>query len=148
MAQGLTIERIKVGHTHIKDVQMTEEMMIGFTRSLGDHDSFHQDPEMAKQSYFGRIVAPGMLTASLIGFVLGTEYPGLGTIYVSQGLKFIKPVYAGDILTISVSVLEVLPERNRVWLNTLVNNQDGQAVLDGQAEIIPPAGPGVKDGDA
>jgi acyl dehydratase len=145
MAQGLSIDRIKVGHTHEKDVQMTEEMMIGFTRSLGDYDSFHQDPEMAKGSYFGRIVAPGMLTASLIGFVLGTEYPGLGTIYVSQGLKFLKPVYVGDVLTISVSVLEVLPKRNRVRLSTLVINQDGQAVLDGQAEIIPPAGEGSEE---
>jgi acyl dehydratase len=148
MAQGMTIKDIKVGHTHEKDVEMTEEMMIGFTRSLGDHDSFHQDPEMAKDSYFGRIVAPGMLTASLIGFVLGTEYPGLGTIYVSQRLKFIKPVYVGDLLTISVSVLEILPERNRVRLGTLVRNQEGQAVLDGQAEIIPPPEPGSKDGDA
>lgn len=145
MAQGLTIDQLKVGHIHEKDVEMTEEMMIGFTRSLGDHDSFHQDPEMAKESYFGRIVAPGMLTASLIGFVLGTEYPGLGTIYVSQGLKFLKPVYAGDVLTISVSVLEVLPNRNRVRLSTLVLNQDGQAVLEGQAEIIPPAGDRSKE---
>jgi acyl dehydratase len=148
MAQGLTIEQIKVGHTHEKEVQMTEEMMIDFTRSLGDHDSFHQDPEMAKESYFGRIVAPGMLTASLIGFVLGTEYPGLGTIYVSQGLKFLKPVYTGDVLTISVSVLEVLPNRNRVRLSTLVINQDGQAVLEGQAEIIPPSNNGTKENAA
>ena len=145
MTKALTIEKIRVGHTHEKRVPMTQEMMIAFTRSLGDHDSFHQDPEMAKESYFGRIVAPGMLTASLIGFVLGTEYPGLGTIYVSQGLKFIKPVYAGDVLTISVSVLEVLPERNRVRLNTLVKNQEGQAVLEGQAEIIPPGDNGAKE---
>lgn len=145
MTKALTIEKIRVGHTHEKRVPMTQEMMIAFTRSLGDHDSFHQDPEMAKESYFGRIVAPGMLTASLIGFVLGTEYPGLGTIYVSQDLKFIKPVYAGDVLTISVSVLEVLPERNRVRLNTLVQNQDGRAVLEGQAEIIPPGDNGSKE---
>ena len=148
MTKALTIENIRVGHTHEKRVPMTQEMMIAFTRSLGDHDSFHQDPEMAKESYFGRIVAPGMLTASLIGFVLGTEYPGLGTIYVSQDLKFIKPVYAGDLLTISVSVLEVLPERNRVRLNTLVKNQEGRAVLEGQAEIIPPGDNGSKDGEA
>ncbi len=138
MTAGVTIDRIEVGHSHQKTVTMTEEMMIAFTRSLGDYDSFHQDPEMAKDSYFGRIVAPGMLTASLIGFVLGTEYPGLGTIYVSQQLRFVKPVYAGDRLTISVSVLEVMRERNRVSMDTLVENQHGQAVLKGRAEIIPP----------
>lgn len=138
MPQGVSINKINVGHTHRKTVTMTEEMMISFTHSLGDHHSFHQDPEMAKETFFGRIVAPGMLTASLVGFVLGTEYPGLGTIYVSQELNFTKPVYAGDDLTISVTVLEVMPNRNRVRLETSVQNQDGQTVLKGAAEIIPP----------
>lgn len=138
MPQGLSINSIEVGHTHQKTITMTEEMMISFTHSLGDHQSFHQDPDMAKDTFFGRIVAPGMLTASLVGFVLGTEYPGLGTIYVSQELNFTKPVYAGDALTISVTVEQVMPDRNRVRLATLVENQDGQTVLKGMAEIIPP----------
>ncbi|MCF8041385.1 MAG: MaoC family dehydratase [Desulfarculaceae bacterium] len=138
MPQGLSINNIEVGHTHRKTVTMTEEMMISFTHSLGDHQSFHQDPDMAKDTFFGRIVAPGMLTASLLGFVLGTEYPGLGTIYVSQELNFTKPVYAGDELTISVTVEKVMPKRNRVRLATLVENQEGQTVLKGMAEIIPP----------
>lgn len=135
---AVTMDNLGVGQTHHKTVLMTEKMMIDFTRSLGDHTSFHQDPEMAKESYFGRIVAPGMLTASLIGFVLGTEFPGLGTIYVSQELKFRKPVYSGDRLTITVRVLQVMPERNRARLETVVANQDGQEVLTGRAEIIPP----------
>ncbi len=138
MPQGVSLNNITVGHTHRKTMTMTEEMMISFTHSLGDHHSFHQDPALAKDSFFGRIVAPGMLTASLVGFVLGTEYPGLGTIYVSQALNFTKPVYAGDELTIAVTVLEVLPGRNRVRLETTVANQEGQTVLRGVAEIIPP----------
>ncbi len=136
--RGLTLEDLAEGQSHRKTVAMTEEMMIAFTRSLGDNTSFHQDPEMAKDSYYGRIVAPGMLTASLIGFVLGTEFPGLGTIYVSQDLRFVRPVFVGDMLTISVTVLEVRRERRRVRLSTLVENQDDETVLEGQAEIIPP----------
>ncbi|MCB2191393.1 MAG: MaoC family dehydratase [Deltaproteobacteria bacterium] len=138
MAQGLSIDNLEVGQSHSKTVTMTEEMMISFTHSLGDHQSFHQDPDMAKDTFFGRIVAPGMLTASLLGFVLGTEFPGLGTIYVSQELQFTKPVYAGDDLTISLTVDKLMPERNRVRLATLVQNQDGQTVLKGTAEVIPP----------
>jgi len=138
MPGPVAIDRLAVGDSHSKQVRMTEKMMIDFTRALGDYKSFHQDPEMAKDSYFGKIVAPGMLTASLIGFVLGTEYPGLGTIYVSQDLRFLKPVFAGDLLTITIAVLEVMLERNRVRMSTVVENQDGVAVLSGQAEIIPP----------
>lgn len=138
MPGPFAIDRLAVGDSHSKKVRMTEKMMIDFTRALGDFTSFHQDPEMAKDCYFGKIVAPGMLTASLLGFVLGTEYPGLGTIYVSQDIKFLKPVFAGDLLTITVSVLQVMTERNRVKMSTMVENQDGIKVLSGQAEIIPP----------
>ncbi|MFH1036041.1 MAG: MaoC family dehydratase [Pseudomonadota bacterium] len=138
MFTALTMAQLSVGQTHCKQVPITLEMMVTFTRSLGDHQSFHQDPEMAKQSYFGRMVSPGMLTASLIGLVLGTEFPGLGTIYVTQELKFVKPVYVGDVLTISLTVREIVPQRQRVRLDTTVSNQEGQIVLTGQAEIIPP----------
>jgi acyl dehydratase len=138
MPGPIGIDQLAVGDTHSKIVRMTQEMMIDFTRAIGDYQSFHQDPEMAKDSYFGKIVAPGMLTASLLGFVLGTEYPGLGTIYVSQDLKFKKPVFAGDELCIRLTVSEILPGRNRVRLDTRVSNQDGELVLTGQAEIIPP----------
>ncbi|MBI4799390.1 MAG: MaoC family dehydratase [Desulfarculus sp.] len=139
MPASLSIDQLWPGQTHQMRVMVSQEMMIAFTRSLGDHQSFHQDPEMAKRSFFGRMVAPGMLTASLIGRALGTEFPGLGTIYVSQELKFVKPVFAGDLLTISLAVLEIMAQRNRVRLDTTVLNQEGLTVLSGRAEIIPPA---------
>lgn len=141
MPEGIGIERLTVGQEHSKRVLISEDMMVQFAHSLGDHTSFHQDPEKAKHSFYGRNVSPGMLTASLIGMVLGTEFPGEGTIYVSQEMRFMRPVFADDEITLRVTVRQVMPERNRVLVRTEVSNQDGETVLDGQAVVMPPRAP-------
>ena len=138
MTNALTIGQLRVGQKHQKTVLMTEQMMADFASAVGDRHSLHHDPITARQSYFGQLVAPGMLTAGLIGLVLGTEFPGLGTVYVSQDLKFLKPVSAGDQLTIDLEIAEIIPSHNRVHLITNINNQNGHPVLSGHATVMPP----------
>ena len=82
-------------------------------------------------------IAPGIFTAGLISAVIGTRLPGSGAIYLSQSLKFVKPVRAGDTITARVDALEVLNERNRVRLQTVCVNQRGEEVLLGEAWVMP-----------
>jgi len=63
--------------------------------------------------------------------------PGPGAIYLSQSLKFLKPVKAGDTITARVEVLEVIRERNRLRLQTTCTNQRGEEVLAGEAWVMP-----------
>ena len=79
-----------------------------------------------------------MLTASLISAVLGTKLPGPGCIYISQSLRFMAPVRAGDTITARVMITELLPQKRRVVLDTLCM-VSGQIVLDGAAEMLIPA---------
>ena len=65
---------------------------------------------------FKEPIAPGIFTAGLISAVIGTELPGPGAIYLSQSLKFVKPVMFGDTITARVEVAEVMRERNRLRL--------------------------------
>lgn len=138
MIQALTIDQLHVGQKHQRTMLMTEQMMADYARAVGDRHSLHHDPITARESYFGGLVSPGMLTAGLIGLVLGTEFPGLGTVYVSQDLKFLKPVRAGDQLTINLQISEIIPSQNRVRLNTTIDNQHGHPVLSGNATVMPP----------
>src|SRR5712692_10021419 len=82
-------------------------------------------------------IAPGIFTAGLISAVIGTRLPGPGAVYLSQSLKFVKPVRAGDTITARVDVLEVLPERNRIRLQTVCVNQRSEEVLSGEAWVMP-----------
>src|SRR3989454_7772044 len=69
--------------------------------------------------------------------VIGTQLPGPGAIYLSQSLKFVKPVKSGDRITARVEVIEVIRDRNRIRLQTVCVNQNGEEVLSGEAWVMP-----------
>ncbi|MBW2431541.1 MAG: hypothetical protein JRF56_21505 [Deltaproteobacteria bacterium] len=79
-----------------------------------------------------------MLQAGLLSGILGCHFPGVGTIYLSQTLKFIKPVFINDQITLRLQILEIISEKNRVRLETRFTNQNGEAVIAGEALVKPP----------
>ena len=89
---------------------------------------------------FGQRIAHGLYTASLISAVLGTQLPGAGAVYRSQTLNFHAPVKIGDVVTVIVEVIELVPKGRQVRLHceALVDNA---LVLDGEAIVSVPARP-------
>jgi 3-hydroxybutyryl-CoA dehydratase len=113
----------------------TEADVIAYAELSGDHNPIHIDSEYAAQSRFGRRIVHGFLTAGMISALLGTELPGIGSIYVSQTFKFVAPVYIGDSVTASVEVTGIREERRLVMLRTDCVNAEGMLVLTGEAII-------------
>ena len=91
-----------------------------------------------KFSLFGKRVAHGMLTASLLSGVIAAQLPGLGTIYLGLNVKFTKPVFFGDTVTARVEVKEINSEKEIVTLACQCTNQDGKTVLKGEATVLAP----------
>ena len=110
-----------------------------FAAVSGDVNPTHVDAQYAKSSFFQEIVAHGMLGGSLISTVLGTRYPGPGTVYRGQTLKFLKPVHIGDTLTVTVLVKSLERATRRVILATRCVDQEGEVVIEGEADVIAPA---------
>jgi acyl dehydratase len=108
-----------------------------FVDAVGDHNPVHSDPAYAATTMFRAPIAPGIFTAGLISAVIGTQLPGPGAIYLSQSLRFLKPVMFGDAITARVQVAEVIPDRNRIRLVTVCTNQRGEEVLSGEAWVMP-----------
>jgi 3-hydroxybutyryl-CoA dehydratase len=106
-----------------------------FAQISGDYNPIHLDEAYATDSFFGRRIVHGSLIASLISAVLGNDLPGPGSIYLSQTLKFVAPVHIGDTITVSVEVIALREEKRLITLRTECVNQDGQAVLVGEALI-------------
>ncbi len=117
---------------------ITDADIVAYAALTGDENPVHLDEEAAKASVFGGRVAHGMLTAGLLSAVLGMRLPGPGAVYLSQTLRFLRPVRPGDAVTARVEVLEVLPARRRVRLATSCVNQHGDIVLDGEAMVLLP----------
>jgi acyl dehydratase len=107
-----------------------------FAALTGDHNPVHVDEEFAKTTRFGRRIAHGMLTASLISSVLANKLPGEGSVYLGQTLKFIAPVFPGDTITARVTVKEVREDKPIVKLETVCLNQRNEIVIRGEATVL------------
>ncbi len=107
-----------------------------FAEATGDTNPVHLDEDFAATTRFKRRIAHGMLVGSYISSLIGTEFPGPGTIYLSQTMKFMAPVYLGDTVTIRATVAGYRPEKEILTLETVVTNQHGVKVLTGEAVCL------------
>lgn len=108
-----------------------------FAKVTGDENPVHLDEVYAAQTRFGGRIAHGMLVAGFISAVLGNDLPGPGAIYLSQTLKFRRPVRIGDEVAARVEVTEIDAARARVSLKT-VCEVAGELVVDGEAVVLAP----------
>ncbi len=115
-----------------------EQDVFEFADASGDHNPLHIDEEYARRSVFGRRIAHGILTAGIISTVLGSEIPGLGTVFVELHIQFLKPVFIGDTVTATAYVMEIINPK-RVRLLVACVNAKGEDVAIGNAVVIPPA---------
>jgi 3-hydroxybutyryl-CoA dehydratase len=126
-----TLARLTVGQTYKTSFAITADLIEGFSRVTGDYNPIHLDEDYARQTVFEKRVAQGMLGAGLLS-------GGIGTIYLSQTIKFLKPVFIDDEITLRLEVLEIINAKNRVRLETGFTNQKGEAVITGEAWVMPP----------
>ena len=132
------IEDMEEGMSARLTRRLDEEAVRTFAALTGDVNPVHLDATYAAETPFKRPIVHGMLTASLISAVLGTQLPGKGAIYVSQSIQFRAPVYVGDDVTAEVTVTAIDTRRRRVTFATrcLVGDKE---VLRGEAVLIAPS---------
>ena len=126
---------IEPGHTESFSVSVTDEMLDGFRNITGDDNPFHRDDDFAKKQGFKGHVAFGMLTASFLSTLAGMYLPGKKSIIQNTEIKFMKPVYPGDTLTVSGTVAEKNDAFSVMKLKVFIKNQDGEKVLRGSMQV-------------
>ena len=136
--KGSTSNEMKIGDSASFTKTVTDTDVYMFAGITGDFNPAHVNQVEAEKGMFGKRIAHGMLSAGFISAVLGTMLPGPGTIYMGQELRFTKPVAIGDTITATVTVAEMIIEKNRVILDTVCTNQNGEIVIKGKATVMPP----------
>jgi acyl dehydratase len=107
-----------------------------FAEISGDHNPLHLDDDYAAGTAFGRRIAHGMLGASLISSVIANKLPGEGTVYLSQSLRFVAPVFPGDKVTARVTVKSLREDKPIATLETVCLNHNGETVIKGEAVVL------------
>lgn len=134
----LFFEDLAVGMSERLSKTVASSDVVGFAQLTGDRNPIHLSEHFAAKTSFGRRIAHGLYTASLISAVLGTRLPGPGAVYISQTLNFRAPVKIGDTVVVTVTVAELIPEKSRARLSCICA-VDGEVVLDGEALVKVPS---------
>lgn len=136
--ENVTFEELQIGQSKRLCRTLSLDDIKAFAAVSGDTNPAHLDAEYANDTLMRGVVAHGMWGAALISALLGTKFPGPGTIYVDQTLHFVRPVRVGDTLTVVVTVLTKNEANKHVTMDCQVCNQRGESVLQGKAEVLAP----------
>lgn len=138
--KGLYFEDLRPGMEASYTRVVSEQDIVVFAEVSGDHNPVHLDEDYAAMTVFKGRIAHGLLTASFISTVFGTELPGPGAIYVSQTLNFRGPVRIGDEVVTKVSLNELVAEKRRAVFDCDCSVR-GKTVLQGSAVLMVPGRP-------
>ncbi|MGX9982896.1 bifunctional enoyl-CoA hydratase/phosphate acetyltransferase [Methylobacterium fujisawaense] len=137
--ENRTFDEIAVGDTASLTRTLQAQDISLFALASGDVNPAHLDRDYAATDRFHGVIAHGLWGGSLISAVLGTELPGPGTVYLSQSLRFLHPVRIGDTVTARVTVRAKEAADQRVRLDCVCLNAQGETVITGEAEVLAPA---------
>ena len=134
---GYLLEDLAVGMSATFARTVTEADIILFSGVSGDANPVHMNQKYAEKTRFGGRIIHGMLTASFLSTVIGSRLPGPGSIYLKQNLNFRAPVRIGDTIEAHVIITDIIREKARVALKTVI--QVGETVVvDGDALVLVP----------
>ena len=126
---------IQIGMTKENTHLITQEDVNKFADLTGDDNKLHLDEKYASKTSFKKPVAHGMLSASFISTIIGTEIPGDGALWFSQTIDFLIPVRVGDLITVKATVLKKDDRNNAIEMSTDIYNQNKEQVLRGTAKV-------------
>ncbi len=138
MLENKLFHEISLGGTAclVRTLKLSD--IAAFAAVSGDTNPAHLDVEFARHSLFHGVIGHGMWTGSLISTVLGTQFPGPGSIYLDQSLHFKRPVKVGDTLTVLITVKSKNAARHSVNFDCVITNQKGEQVVVGEASVLAP----------
>lgn len=106
-----------------------------FAEIVGDLNPIHLDPAFAEKSFFKKRIVHGAFLTGLISKILGMDFPGEGTVYISQNSLFKRPVYVDTTVKVEVKVAEVIAAKRRLVLDTNILNENDEVCLTGSATV-------------
>lgn len=126
---------IKKGDTYKHPVTFTQEQVIGFAEITGDKNPIHLDADYAANTVFKRPIVHGFLAGAVFSKVFGTLFPGEGTIYLHQEMKFTAPTYVDEPYEAIFEVVEVNTEKHVGTINCSLVNAKGEPCIIGSAKL-------------
>lgn len=127
---------MEIGQTFTVKKSITDKLIVDFSEISGDRNPLHLDEDYAKNTIFKKRIAHGMLIGSFFSSVLANDFPGEGTIYLSQKLDFKAPVYIDTQVSIELQILEIKKEKKLFIIRTDCLDENGKILVTGEAVVM------------
>ena len=130
------MSKIKLGDTYTEKVRYTQANVDTFAQISGDNNPIHINPEYASKSIFGRCIVHGFFAGAEFSKVFGTQWPGEGTIYLYQEMKFMSPVFVEQDYDAVFEVVELDEIKHRGTIKCTLQDADGKVAIAGTAKLL------------
>ncbi|MFC1920702.1 MaoC family dehydratase [Chloroflexota bacterium] len=123
---------INIGNKTSYAKTITETDILDIARISGDFASIHIDKEFASKTLFNDCIAHGVFSQALLSAAMA-KLPGI-VITITQYVRFLKPIRAGDTITAVVEVTDLRTAEAIITLKQTCYNQNNEVVVDGEGK--------------
>ena len=130
-------KRLSIGNYHEIVFAFNQEDVIQFSKITGDKNPIHLDNEYASGTLFKKPIMHGFLCGAVFSKIFGMEFPGEGSIYLSQNLNFFKPMFIKNKYIAKCIITKIDNEKNFVYFDTIIKEQNTSIqTITGTAVIL------------
>lgn len=128
---------MEIGTVYKHQFSFTQDQVNDFAKVSGDTNPLHLDAEFAATTPFKKPIMHGFLGGSIFSMVLGTKFPGEGSVYLKQSMEFLRPMYVETEYEAIFTVKELDLVKNKALIETkIVDLQTNKSTMMGEALIM------------
>ncbi|MBB6461108.1 MaoC family dehydratase [Flammeovirga kamogawensis] len=128
---------ISLGDNYQTNFSFTQDQVNAFAELTGDTNPIHIDKEFASKTPFKKPIMHGFLSASIFSRVLGTEFPGNGSVYLSQTMNFLRPMFVDEEYQATFTVTDIDSKRKTAIIKTeILALSNKKITVKGEAKLM------------
>tara|TARA_Y100000590_G_scaffold465519_1_gene638062 strand:+ start:1218 stop:1622 length:405 start_codon:yes stop_codon:yes gene_type:complete len=128
--------KLKIGDSYKEEFVITQEMVNKFAKLSGDKNPLHIDKKFAATTRFKKPIVHGLFSVTSFGKVMGTKFPGPGSIHVAQNLSFKKPLYPDEKYYVYIELIRIVKKKHFGVFKTQIYDLNNKLIVDGTGTAL------------
>ena len=128
--------KLKIGDSYKEEFVITQEMVNNFAKLSGDKNPLHIDKKFAATTRFKKPIVHGLFSVTSFGKVMGTKFPGPGSIHVAQNLSFKKPLYPDEKYYVYIELIRIVKKKHFGVFKTQIYDLNNKLIVDGTGTAL------------